>query len=989
MTAFVLQQMDYVFFVHGLSLVLLAGVCSYMSRRNKTAADWEWLGAFSVLYGANQWLDLTAMSLSDDSYYQWLRFAVSTFSFLCLCEFGRRATLDRPAVVHWRWMYALLFAGAALGWVCWGFDGLNATTKYLLGFVGGLWTATTLWRISKLPNQPARRSLVAAAACFVAYAVVVGLIVPPAPFFPATHINQASFLHAVGLPIQLFRAVLALALTACMWQYMIVYRALLAETLGISKSSLYIHGMAVGIVVVIVAGWAVTNAVAQHSTGEIQKYFLAYTQGPAAVNELIAGWQQQIAVHRLVVIGAAGLVIFLLAASLLTMQSSRDTVEQIVASEHLYQTVVDNLPNCLQLLDQQGRCLAINPTGLEKIGLSKAEMLGIRYLDVWPREARPVVEAAFVKALQGQRTEFEAKYLRPDGETIAWEVVLSPVLDRDGQARRVVEIATDITDRRCAEDKLRRAQKAAEAANRAKSEFLANMSHEIRTPMTAILGYADLMLEENVGRVTQKHIEVIKRNGKHLLGVVNDILDLSKIEAGKMQIEPTRCSPVQLVAEVASLMRPQAAAKQLKLETELAQPLPETLLTDPLRLRQVLVNLVGNAIKFTDQGEVRLAIRLISDSDPPRLCFDVTDTGIGMSEEQIGKLFQPFTQVDNSSTRKYGGTGLGLCISKRLAEGLGGNIEVRSEPGKGSTFSVTIDLGPLEGIRMVRQGEGPTNRPSPIAAPVAANKIELHGRVLLAEDGLDNQRLISFFLKKAGADVTAVENGQLAVEAALAAREAGRPFDVILMDMQMPVMDGYAATRQLRERGCTGPIVALTAHSMVADRQKCLDAGCDDYTTKPIGRQKLLATVARWAGCGRTHNDSPQPTTSERNASTPMPSAFVYSHLAADPDLDELVTLFVQEMPERINALDTQAKSRDWNQLAHTAHQLKGAAGRYGFGEIVPCAARLEAAAREAQQEQQILSALDELLSLCRRVRSGKPQADETPLNTAVPVHRS
>jgi PAS domain S-box-containing protein len=1029
MTAFVLQQMDYVFFVHGLSLVLLAGVCSYMSRSNKTAADWEWLGAFSVLYGANQWLDLTAMSLSDDSYCQSLRFAVSTFSFLCLCEFGRRATLSSRTVVHWRWMYALLFAGVALGGL-WGFDGLNATTKYLLGFVGGLWTATTLWRISKLPNQPARRSLVAAAGCFVAYAVVVGLIVPPAPFFPATHINQASFLHVVGLPVQLFRAVLAVALTACLWQYMISHRALLAETLGTRKSSLYIHGMAVGIVVVIVAGWAVTNAVAQHSTGEIQKYFLAYTQGPAAVNELIASWQQQIAVHRLVVIGAAGLVIFLLAASLLTMQSSRDTVEQIVASERLYQTVVDNLPNCLQLLDQHGRCLAINPTGLEKIGLGKTEMLGIGYLDVWPREARPVVEAAFAKALQGRRTEFEAKYLRPDGKTIAWEVVLSPVLDRDGQARRVVEIATDITDRRCAEDKLRRAQKAAEAATQAKTEFLANMSHEIRTPMTAILGYADLMLEENVGRAAQKHIEVIKRNGKHLLGVVNDILDLSKIEAGKMQIEPTRCSPVQLVAEVASLMRPQAAAKQLKLETELAQPLPETLLTDPLRMRQVLVNLVGNAIKFTDQGEVRLAVRLIQgkgtvpdqplvgarsdenrDSPPvdenregdspifvgrksgqspgPRLCFDVTDTGIGMSEAQIGELFQPFTQVDNSSTRKFGGTGLGLCISKRLTEALGGDIEVHSAPGKGSTFSVMIDPGPLDGIRMVRQGEGPTNRPSPIVAPVAANKIELHGRVLLAEDGLDNQRLISFFLKKAGADVTSVENGQLAVEAALAASEAGRPFDVILMDMQMPVMDGYEATRQLRERGCTGPIVALTAHSMVADRQKCLDAGCDHYATKPIDRQKLLAAVARWAGCGRTHNNAPDTTTSESNANTPMPSAFVYSHLAADPDLGELVDLFVQEMPERIDALDAQAKSRDWNQLARTAHQLKGAAGCHGFGEIVPCAARLEAAAREARQEERILSALDELLSLCRRVRSGKPQADETPLNTAVPVHRS
>ena len=436
----------------------------------------------------------------------------------------------------------------------------------------------------------------------------------------------------------------------------------------------------------------------------------------------------------------------------------------------------------------------------------------------------------------------------------------------------------------------------AECATRAKSEFLANMSHEIRTPMTSILGFAEMLHEDVLccdvcsdntrcqkRLIYSEAISTIQRNGEHLLAVINDILDISKIEAGKFQLEPTRISPVQLVAEVVSLMRPQAAAKQLTLKTELAQFLPETVLTDPLRLRQILVNLVGNAIKFTDQGEVRLAVRMIlgtgtapfssvenRDSPPvipPRLSFDVTDTGIGMNEEQIGKLFKPFSQVDSSSTRKFGGTGLGLCISKHLAEALGGSIEVRSEPGKGSTFSVTIDPGPLDGTKMMHNAQESMFDRLPTTTAATSDKIELHGRILLAEDGLDNQRLISLLLKKAGADVSTVENGQLAVSAALAACEESKPFDVILMDMQMPVLDGYEATRQLRTLDYTGPIVALTAHAMAEDCQKCLDAGCNDYATKPIDRKKFLATVASWEARGQSHNDSPDSSTGGNQSS--------------------------------------------------------------------------------------------------------------------------
>jgi CheY-like chemotaxis protein/HPt (histidine-containing phosphotransfer) domain-containing protein len=279
--------------------------------------------------------------------------------------------------------------------------------------------------------------------------------------------------------------------------------------------------------------------------------------------------------------------------------------------------------------------------------------------------------------------------------------------------------------------------------------------------------------------------------------------------------------------------------------------------------------------------------------------------------------------------------------------------------------------------------------PPPTAQSADAGKIALDGRILLVEDAIGTQRLVTLLLGKAGAKVSAVENGQLAVEAALAAREAGEPFDVILMDMQMPVMDGYEATSRLRQRGYTGPIVALTANAMAEDCQKCLDAGCNGYVTKPIDRERLLATVAPWAALGRTHSSSADLSTSETQASTATLPTLIYSHLATDPDIGEIVDVFVQELRGWINDLDAHGKSRDWTQLAQTAHRIKGAAGSYGFDEVTPCAARLEAAAREARQEEQILSALDELLSLCRRVRSGKPPADETPLNTAVSVHRS
>lgn len=404
---------------------------------------------------------------------------------------------------------------------------------------------------------------------------------------------------------------------------------------------------------------------------------------------------------------------------------------------------------------------------------------------------------------------------------------------------------------------LKVATDAATAANSAKSEFLANMSHEIRTPMTAVSGYTDLMLDmiyscptcSNGAACSIKHtgheyLSSIRRNGDHLLQLIDDILDLSKVESGKLSIERTPCSPLEIMEEVQSLMKVRADSRGLSLTAMTVGPMPEKILSDARRIKQVLINLVGNAVKFTSSGSVIIKAQVVDDLGLQKLAFSISDTGVGIRSDQMGRLFKPFSQLDTSASRQFGGSGLGLAISQRLAELLGGSITVQSESDKGSTFTFTVDTGPLSEQKMIAS-DGPIPACSaPVPAASASTKSQLlKCRILLAEDGPDNQKLISFLLQQAGAQVQICDNGQLAVEAVQAAEQRGEPFDVVLMDMQMPVMDGYRATRTLREQGYTRPILALTAHAMVSDRKKCLDAGCDEFATKPIDRRRLIQLI--------------------------------------------------------------------------------------------------------------------------------------------------
>ncbi|MDP1797384.1 MAG: ATP-binding protein [Planctomycetaceae bacterium] len=519
--------------------------------------------------------------------------------------------------------------------------------------------------------------------------------------------------------------------------------------------------------------------------------------------------------------------------------------------EAVIQTALDGVVT----LDAAGCIVEFNPAAERIFGCRREVMLG-QSLDIMivhsnndGRTAEPLADYLASDQSRSLGERLEAKAFRIDGTEFPAEVSLAPIC-LPGKPLLFTAFIRDISNRKATEVELQTARESAEAANQSKSEFLANMSHEIRTPMTAILGFADLLLDETSdGWETPCRIDAvqtIQRNGEHLLRIINDILDLSRIEAGKFTIESQACSPLMIVDDVLSLMRVRSRAKAIALEVVYETPVPTVIQSDPTRLRQVLMNLTANAIKFTEVGGVQLRVRLVNGSTP-KLEFDVVDTGIGMTDDQQDRLFQPFMQGDTTTTRHFGGSGLGLMISRRLAEMLGGNVQIiDSTSGAGSRVRATIATGCLKGVELFDTAPQSHSDNEEGSAPLAqCNPRALDQcRILLAEDGPDNQRLISFVLKKAGADVTIVENGRQAVMAALEANQIQRPFQMILMDMQMPVLDGYGAVVELRANNYPHSIIALTAHSMNGDREKCLAAGCDDFETKPINHNRLIQLIA-------------------------------------------------------------------------------------------------------------------------------------------------
>jgi signal transduction histidine kinase/DNA-binding response OmpR family regulator/HPt (histidine-containing phosphotransfer) domain-containing protein len=540
------------------------------------------------------------------------------------------------------------------------------------------------------------------------------------------------------------------------------------------------------------------------------------------------------------------------------------------------------------------------------------------------------------------------------------------IRDEYGNATEAAGMIQDITERQRIDAQLLQAKEVAEAANVAKSEFLANMSHEIRTPMTAIIGFSDMLLRNHAnGPSPAECAQTIRRNAGHLLELINGILDLSKIEAGQMSIERIRCELPELLAELALLMRARAEESGLTFKVLFSGSVPRHITTDPLRLRQILVNLVGNAIKFTRSGVVEMSVCCEKTSESSVLRINVRDTGIGMNAQQLGRIFEPFTQGEQSTTRKFGGTGLGLTISRKLARLLGGDIGVTSMFGVGSDFGVWIGAGPLKDADMITDLMEATLPAT--AQDNESAEIPIRGRILLVEDGRDNQRLLSTHLEMAGAEVVIAENGQIALDLF-----AADTFDLILMDMQMPVLDGYSATRALRRRGLKVPIIALTAYAMSEDRAKCIACGCTDYLTKPVEREVLLQTIKYHLGQG-----------SAPAAPLPKPQSKVElagpikSTLTGEPGMAKIIKEFVRDLPGEVQKLRNFLNAGQMDSLRRVVHQLRGAGGGYGFESITELATVAEGAIKAAKGGESINTKIDSLIQNIVRIEGYGEPADQ------------
>jgi nitrogen fixation negative regulator NifL len=658
--------------------------------------------------------------------------------------------------------------------------------------------------------------------------------------------------------------------------------------------------------------------------------------------------------------------------------SRKEMEAELNAQLHLTREILEAIPLAIYFKDEQGRYQGFNRAFAKLLNISREDWLGRSVFDLLPEDlARFHAEKDALLLREGGSQFYESPLLRHDGFQSEVAYHKAALTRPDGSVRGLVGTIIDISDRRRWELEMMQARLQAEAANRAKSEFLANMSHEIRTPMNGIIGMTDLTLGTALNPEQQTYLQAVKSSADALLTIINDILDFSKIEAGKLTIDPFALDVKTLMREVVRLFEPVAASKGIGLVLELPSLAVPPLSADGGRIRQILNNLLGNAIKFTDTGQVTVRLLVCTQEGSHwALAFEIQDTGIGIAKEKLGLIFEAFTQEDASTTRRFGGTGLGLTISNRLAHLMGGQITVDSRPGEGSCFALHLVLpeatGPLPGVLCE----------TPNLQPEEACSLS----ILVAEDNRVNQMLMGRLLDKWGHKPTLVENGLEAIKA-----WESTHFDLILMDIQMPKMGGLEATREIRQRETKAgerlpiPIVALTAAAMEVDRQAGLAAGLDAYVTKPVNQSELKGVLAGFPVRVPTQIHTPDSAESlavdtalpdteggtcetTESSSDPQgayggtlhPSHPALKEIADFPHSDTLRALdpmiidiigevFLESWPEDWRALELAFESRDAQAASRVAHAIKGSVGNLGEMPAYHLAREIEHKTREGQ----------------------------------------
>lgn len=662
--------------------------------------------------------------------------------------------------------------------------------------------------------------------------------------------------------------------------------------------------------------------------------------------------------------------------------TQRKLVETALEQEYQQlRKIIKNAPVSMAMFDTQMRYLAYSNQWLTELGLTDKSILNRYHYDIFP-DLKEEWKVCHQRGLQG---EFifcsEDKWERANGSVMYCRWAIQPWYTSEEKIGGIIIVSYQI-------DELVKARETALEAAQVKAQFVANMSHEIRTPMNGVLGMTELLLQTELSEKQREQAETIQLSAKHLLTLINDILDFSKLEAGEMVLEELDFDLYQCLEDVISLLNSQADRKQLQLSIEFDHRLPKFLQGDPVRLRQVLLNLVGNAIKFTQSGYIKIQAKLLSQTYQTALIyFAVTDTGIGIPQEARQKLFQSFSQVDASTSRQYGGTGLGLAICQQLVSLMQGEIGVESEVGRGSTFWFKIEFrkqtnfsGSSDSV-VAKREELISQSTREADEQKLLTKIDL--KILVAEDHSINQTVILSQLQALGYEADCVDNGLKALDVL-----AQRDYDLVLMDCQMPLMDGYAATQELRRREENKRhtvVIALTANAMSADREKCLAAGMDDYLSKPLEQEDLERAIHYWSYqiAQAEMSKQEQAATSETEQTQDTLTALLEQNADntnmledSSPPIDlerlkrvsrgkiavqqRLVQIFLETAPKDLAALETAISALDTSQVKYHAHRLKGSAANVGVSTMSAIAFQLE----EMAQHGMLAGAAEKLASM-------------------------